>query len=170
MLLLLFLKRLGKDLVIDTQTDLKNYRWFKSRLSQLIKIQHRRPFPLTVAILDIDNFRRFNKTSIRMGDEMLYEFATHLHNQVFDKIHMRNVVRYRFGDEFAIIFENIDYNKSKEILDSIANTFANNYLKVSSSDETHIVTFCYGLAEFKKGDTFESLTEKAEVALVKKKR
>ena len=169
-LLLLFLKRLGKDLVIDTQTELKNFRWFKSRLSQLIKVQSRRPFPLTLAILDIDNFRRFNKTSIRLGDEMLHEFATHLHNQVFDKIHKRNVVRYRFGDEFAIIFENMDYNQAKEVLDSIANTFANNFLKVAPSEETHIVTFCYGLAEYKTGDTFESLTEKAEVALVKKKR
>lgn len=168
-LLLVLLNKIAKDLVVDTQTALKNHRWFKSRLSNLIKVQKKRPFPLTVAILDIDNFRRFNKISIRLGDEMLYEFATHLHNQVYDKISRRNVVRYRFGDEFAIVFENLEYKQVDAIMNSISDTFKNNHLKVENFPDTYFVTFSYGLAEYKTGDSFNSLTERAEEMLVKRK-
>ncbi len=168
-LLLILLNKIAKDLVVDSQTELKNYRWFKTRLSNLIKVQKNRPFPLSIAILDIDNFRRFNMISIQLGDQLLYEFATQLHNQVFDKISRRNVVRYRLGDEFAIIFENIDPAKVQEIMNSISNTFKNNYLKLEESSETYFVTFSYGLAHYKKGDTFESLTKRGEIDLVKQK-
>jgi diguanylate cyclase (GGDEF)-like protein len=169
LLLLVLLSRITKVLVVDPQTELRNFRWFKKKLDNLIKAQTSRSFPMTLAILDIDNFRRFNKVSIKLGDEMLYRFATQLQHEIDAKVANGNVVRYRFGDEFAIVFEHFDFIKSKEIMDSIANKFASNHLNAASSSEEHIVTFGYGLAEFKKGDTFESLTERAEEALIKKK-
>lgn len=169
LLLLVLLSRITKELVVDPQTELRNFRWFKKKLDNLIKEQNRHAFPMTLAILDIDNFRRFNKVSIKLGDEMLYRFATQLQHEIDAKVANVNVVRYRFGDEFAVVFEHIDLSKSKEIMDSIADTFANLHLNAASSSETHVVTFGYGLVEFQKGDTFESLTERAEEALIKKK-
>lgn len=168
-LLLVLLNKIAKDLVVDAQTELKNFRWFKARVSNLIKVQKKRSFPMIITILDINNFRRFNKISYKIGDEMLYEFATHLHNQVYDKISRRNVVRYRVGNEFAIIFENVDFKQANEMMSSISDTFEKNYLKVDGSPDTHFVTFTYALSEYKNGDTFETLTERAEEMLIKKK-
>ena len=163
----MLINRLAKETIIDTQTELKNYRWLKKRLELLIKKNRTKDaYPLSLAILDIDNFRRFNKKGIRLGDEVLYEFATHLNNLVVDYTGTRNVVRYRLGDEFEIIFENKNKAQADEIMKKILNTFVQNFIKTESHPDPIYISFSYGLAQVAKNDTFDVFIGAVERDLV----
>lgn len=165
------INKLAKGLILDAQTELKNYHWFKKRVELLLKKREKVDSgnPLSIAILDIDNFRRFNKIGIRFGDEVLYEFATHLNNLVVENTGTHNLVRYRLGDEFAIIFENQNKAQAEVIMKKIQTTFVENFIKTESHPEPIFITFTYGLAQYRAKDTFVTFTDAAEHDLVNKK-
>ncbi len=164
------ISRLAKETIVDPQTELKNYRWFKKRLELIIKKNRGKASePLSVAILDIDNFRRFNQMGISLGDDVLYEFATHLNNLVVDHTGTRNLVRYRLGDEFAIIFENCNKTRADEIMKKILNTFVGNYIKTDSHPDPIYISFSYGLAQFDQNDNLDSFLHRIEQDLAKLK-
>jgi diguanylate cyclase (GGDEF)-like protein len=168
-LLLILVNRLATEVVVDAQSGLKNYRWFQKRLQLLIKKNKKNGIPFSIAILDIDNFRRFNKIGIEVGDDVLYEFATHLNNLVVDYTGTHDVVRYRLGDEFAIIFLNSTHEKTKEIANRILETFKNNFIKTESHPEPIYITFKFGIAEYKEGSSMISLLKNAETDLANQK-
>jgi diguanylate cyclase (GGDEF)-like protein len=164
------IKRLAKETIVDPQTELKNYRWLKKRLELLIKKSRTIDIePLSLAIIDIDNFRRFNKKGIRLGDEVLYEFAAHLNNLVFDCTGTHNLVRYRLGDEFAIVFENCNKVQADDIMKKILNSFVENFIKTDAHPDPIYISFSYGLAQFGKNDTFDSFIERIERDLADQK-
>ena len=165
-LLLILVNRLATEVVVDAQSGLKNYRWFQKRLQLLVKKNKKNGIPFSIAILDIDNFRRFNKIGIEVGDDVLYEFATHLNNLVVDYTGTHDVVRYRLGDEFAIIFLNCSYLKAKELTNKISTTFEQNFIKTDTFPEPIYITFKFGLAEYKQGDSLSLLLKNAEKELV----
>lgn len=168
---LLLIKRLAVDVVIDKQTGLKNYRWFEKKISNLIskRKSKNQQTSFTIALIDIDNFRRFNKQGLHVGDHVLNEFSDKLYDLVFKIANTKNIVRYRLGDEFAIIFENITHDQVTEFMKIISNTFKENFIKISSSTDLIYITFGYGLATINDQDSCESFIQRAELDLVQNK-
>jgi len=168
---LLLIKRLAVDVVIDKQTGLKNYRWFEKKISNLISKRNSKnqQSSFSIAIIDIDNFRRFNKQGLHVGDEVLNEFSDKLYELVFKIANTKNIVRYRLGDEFAIIFENNTHDQVTGFMKIISNTFKENFLKIPSSTDLIYISFGYGLATINDQDSCESFIQRAELDLVQNK-
>lgn len=168
---LLLIKRLAVDVVIDKQTGLKNYLWFEKKISNLIskRKSKNQQTSFSIAIIDIDNFRRFNKQGLHVGDHVLNEFSDKLYELVFKIANTKNIVRYRLGDEFAIIFENITHDQVTEFMKIISNTFKENFIKIPSSTDLIYITFGYGLATINDQDSCESFIQRAELDLVQNK-
>ncbi|MBN2417405.1 diguanylate cyclase [bacterium] len=93
-------KKLNKLAVTDGLTDLFNYRAFQHRLHLEIQRSKRFGLPLSLLMIDIDHFKRYNDTfGHPAGDTLLREFAEML------RTHVREVdcpARYG-GEEFVLI-------------------------------------------------------------------
>ena len=91
-----------KELAIsDGLTDLYNHRYFYDRLAEEVARAQRYELPLTLLMLDVDDFKRFNDAyGHRAGDAVLRDLAELLKEQTRHKIDL--VARYG-GEEFAVI-------------------------------------------------------------------
>ena len=84
----------------DGLTDINNHRSFQDRLRQLTAAAIRTSTPLSLLILDLDNFKAYNDTfGHPAGDEVLKRIARILGDEARDSDH---VARYG-GEEFVVI-------------------------------------------------------------------
>jgi diguanylate cyclase (GGDEF)-like protein len=87
--------------ITDGLTDLYNHRYFYERLAQEVARAHRYGLPLSLLMIDIDDFKRYNdQFGHRAGDAVLRDMAAWLKMQTRQQVDL--VARYG-GEEFAII-------------------------------------------------------------------
>ena len=85
---------------VDSLTNVANRRTFENTLSQELSRSNRHGEPLTLAMIDVDHFKKFNDThGHRAGDEALKEVA---HALAAESRDFDTVARYG-GEEFAVI-------------------------------------------------------------------
>ncbi len=164
--LLFLLKKIHAEIIIDPQSKLKNYRWLKKKVQSLINKQKDASLPFSILIIDIDNFRRFNLHGIEEGDEVLYKFASQLNKLVLYYTGSSDVVRYRLGDEFAIIFSNFSHTEVIKLTNKILQSFKQNSIQTSFLPDAVFITFKFGISEYKNGDSLSSILKRAENDLV----
>ena len=96
-----------RRVVLDGLTEIYNYRYFNYRLMTELKRADRHKMPLSLIMLDIDNFKKYNDThGHQAGDDILRKAARFLFNSVRD---IDIPCRYG-GDEFALILPQTDQN------------------------------------------------------------
>ena len=87
--------------ITDGLTGLYNHRYFYDRLAQEVARAQRYELPLSLLMIDIDDFKHFNdRFGHRAGDALLRELGTVLESQTREQVDL--VARYG-GEEFAII-------------------------------------------------------------------
>lgn len=91
--------------ITDALTNIFNRRFFDITLKKELERAHRNQYPLSLLIIDIDNFKSINdRYGHPIGDEFLIHFSKLLH-QVARRA---NDTIFRIGgDEFAVILANI---------------------------------------------------------------
>ena len=86
--------------ITDGLTKLYNHRYFQEALKREFARCQRHPSPLSLALLDIDHFKKFNDAyGHQQGDIVLQELARTLRGQVRN---LDILARYG-GEEFAVI-------------------------------------------------------------------
>ncbi|MDA8277188.1 MAG: diguanylate cyclase [Actinomycetota bacterium] len=94
-----------KMIMSDGLTGVPNRRAFDQGVRSRWKVAKRDSTPLTLVMIDIDNFKKFNDTFGHLvGDDALCAIARALGNEVTGKDEM--VARFG-GEEFALILPNI---------------------------------------------------------------
>ena len=89
----------------DPLTRLRNSRAFYDEAPPLLSLCARRGRPVTLAYLDLDNFKQVNdELGHRAGDEVLRRVADKLR----DSLRPSDVCARLGGDEFAILFPELD--------------------------------------------------------------
>jgi diguanylate cyclase (GGDEF)-like protein len=87
--------------ITDGLTGIYNHRYFYERLEEEVAKSRRYGFPLSLLMLDLDDFKRFNDAyGHPAGDQVLREIADILRRQLRRQIDV--VARYG-GEEFAVI-------------------------------------------------------------------
>jgi diguanylate cyclase (GGDEF)-like protein len=87
--------------ITDGLTDVYNHRYFYDRLAEEVTRAKRYELPLSLLMLDIDDFKAYNDAfGHRAGDTVLHDLAALLKTQT--RLHVDLVARYG-GEEFAII-------------------------------------------------------------------
>lgn len=105
--------------------------------------------PFSVAMIDIDNFKKINDTyGHLLGDEVLKFVADKLRGRL-DEEHL--LIRFG-GEEFIIIFKNLNKEEGKFILDEVRKEIGKSKFK----DEV-IVSFSGGIDEFNFDDINKTL-------------
>ncbi len=151
------LRRLGAAALTDSLTGLGNHRAFQDDLRRELARAARSEEPLSVAIMDIDEFKIINDTyGHGRGDDVLAQLGKLMS-------YLRGEDRsYRVGgDEFALIMPNTDAQAAFEAL---------NRLRQTISDAIEGVTISLGISSNLRGEfSAPSLQEHADVALYEAK-
>lgn len=143
--------------ITDSLTALYNQRHFYTRLSEEVIRAERQRHPLSLILLDLDNFKEYNdKNGHLAGDEVLRNVG----NIIISCIREGVDSGYRYGgDEFAIIVIDADIEVARDIGTRISNAF----------DANGIITVSIGYSRFKYGMSVKDLVSEADRDLYKNK-
>jgi len=101
-----------------------------------------------MALIDIDNFRAFNEDSYALGDAVLKEFSAFITKVIPENAFF---ARFRFGDEFIIIFENTPLSTAEKQIAEIKQQCRDHSFECLKPFPDHRLSFTEGLAELNAG-------------------
>lgn len=150
----------------DMLTGLMTRRVFLENSETLLKILARNKQPMSLAFIDLDDFKRVNDLYGHAGgDEVLKSFSSVLQN------HLRksDLVGRIGGEEFAITLPNTDLVSSVQVLEGIRLTSQNDSVKFSG--KTIHYTISIGIVLFHEANqvSLESLIRQSDTALYRAK-
>jgi len=154
-------KEMTKKAYMDSLTGVPNRNRFNEVAEKQFSIDSRYKEDLTVAILDIDHFKKFNDTYGHLiGDEVLIMLAQHMQKSV----RTADTFARWGGEEFVLLFPKTDKDTAKVVCDK---------LRIEISELTHPVaghiTASFGIAQYQDGDTLKTMFKRCDDALYKAK-
>ena len=162
------LAQVRRDATTDALTNLSNRKAFDAELHHSHQVATRTGGRLTLAVLDIDHFKRFNDTwGHQTGDQVLRYVAG-----VIARVGVapRFAARYG-GEEFAMIFPGESAESVRDMLsDVIAEIASRTLRRRSTNEELGTITVSGGVAELQPGETALAVLERADAALYASKR
>ena len=162
------LEQVRRDAMTDALTNLANRKAFDENLADACAHAEATGQALTLAVVDIDHFKRFNDTwGHQTGDQVLRYVAS-----VLGRVARAPRVAARYGgEEFAMIFPGEAGPAVEDALNMIRAEIASRSLRRrSTNDELGAVTISGGFTRHRAGDTPTSLLERADAALYASKR
>lgn len=109
----IYMERLMK---MDLATNLYNHKTFHQYLNELIMQHHKAPFDLSLALLDLDHFKKINDTyGHGTGDMVIAETA----GLIKDISESDDFVARYGGEEFAVIFTGKEPRRCLDLLEQI---------------------------------------------------
>ncbi len=153
--------------ITDGLTGLYNYRYFKEQLQQELNRAHRHNLNISVVMIDIDHFKRYNdKNGHPAGDVVLKDIARLLRDNV------RNIdlaARYG-GEEFSLILIETDKPPAKIVSEKIRKLVEDYDFAYESSQPDGKLTISSGVATFPEdGEDFDTLVSQADQRLYRAK-
>ena len=138
----LLVERLAHLALVDELTGLPNRRAFFDALERLLAAMQRRDGHASVAILDIDQFKRINDTyGHAAGDEVLRTVA----RVCARNLRQEDLVARIGGDEFAVQLPDLTAAEAGEIVERVRMRLEETEVTVSGESTT--VTFSAGVAD-----------------------
>ncbi|MBU2986757.1 GGDEF domain-containing protein [Saccharophagus degradans] len=148
----------------DPLTSLPNREAYNERAFHELHRFKRYGHPLTLAVCDLDHFKKINDTfGHQAGDKVLKLVAqvvsTRLRNVDF-------VARYG-GEEFVLVMPETDAEQAKTVLDKMRAAIAKTPFRFKDSPVT--ITMSFGIVQFRGEDSVESAFARADKALYEAK-
>lgn len=162
------LEQVRRDAMTDALTNLPNRKTFDERMATICGNDEKGLEVLTVALVDIDHFKRFNDTwGHQTGDQVLRYVASVLGRVAAEP---RLAARYG-GEEFALIFPNETPETVEAALNAAREEISSRSLRRrSTNDDLGAVTISVGYATRQGDETALALVERADAALYSSKR
>lgn len=138
--------RLLEEMAItDGLTGIPNYRYLIEKLEEEIKRSHRYHTPITMILLDLDDFKKINDTfGHRHGDFVLREIAARLQQGLRET----DILARYGGDEFALLLTQTDkvggQRVARQVLDCLSES-------IVIDDREHMIHASLGLVSFPEG-------------------
>lgn len=152
--------------VTDPLTGLHNRRYILSRLRQGLDVMERSGERVSVALIDIDHFKRINDSwGHQAGDRVLRGFAERLGRE----LRAVDVAGRYGGEEFLVVFINAGADCALEAAERCRAAMAREPFVVASSGESLSVTLSAGVSEARIGDDIDDLLARADTALYEAK-
>jgi diguanylate cyclase len=157
-----------RDSMTDGLTSLANRKAFDEGLALAVSHAATEDQPLSLCIIDIDHFKRFNDTwGHQTGDQVIRYVAS-----VIGRLGAAPRLAARYGgEEFAVILPGDSTDMAAAMLDAMRLEIASRALKRRSTNEDlGAVTVSVGVAGFRTGESPVALIERADEALYASKR
>jgi len=154
--------------ITDQLTGVYNRRFFEERMSAELSNAQQQKYPLCLALLDIDHFKRINDTyGHAVGDMVLHKLGFLLKTNL-----RKGTVVARFGgEEFAVILPNAVLHTAHFTMDNIRKLIESNI----ATDDAKSITISVGVCEANLCDSGvnwsqELLIQRADENLYRAKR
>ncbi|RYY73696.1 MAG: diguanylate cyclase [Gammaproteobacteria bacterium] len=144
----------------DPLTELPNREYYNDRATYEYHRWQRYGRPLTLAVFDIDHFKKINDShGHQAGDRVLRVIGRSVAKR------LREVDFFcRFGgEEFVAIMPETSLTDALPVLDTIRSSIAN--ASFNYKDQSISISLSIGVTEFKQGDTVETAFARADEAL-----
>jgi diguanylate cyclase (GGDEF)-like protein len=155
-------ERLAELAAVDELTGTKNRRRFREDLDLLFAQAQRLGAPLSLIMLDIDQFKQYNDTfGHPAGDEVLQRLGSTLRSSLRN----HDVVARYGGEEFVVLLPATDEDEAFEVAERLRRSIAN------GAWPRRLVTASLGIATIGPQTTSASaLVEQADQALYQSKQ
>jgi diguanylate cyclase len=162
------LQAVRHESLTDPLTTLGNRKFFDQALAKAVGEARDSGEPLSLAMIDIDNFKAFNDTYGHLtGDEVLRLVAATLKQNVKDK----DIPARYGGEEFTLILPRMDLERALSLTDRIREAVrGKELLKRSTGEHLGRITISAGVASWREGETGQALLERADACLYAAKR
>ncbi len=142
----------------DDLTGLANRRRLMQRLEEEMSRARRHGYLLSLLLLDLDHFKRVNDTWGHLkGDQVLRDIATLCHAT----LRQEDVVARLGGEELAILLPMTPLTDAMRLAERLRQRIADHDFGL----DRRVVTASLGAAEYRHGDTLETLIERADQGL-----
>jgi len=155
---------------LDGLTGLYNHRVFKERLEQEVSRRSRTGKPLSLIMMDIDQFKQFNDNyGHQAGDAVLKELAGVIRSQCRYST-MDTCFRYG-GEEFAVLLSELEFSVAVKVAERIRRVVERHSFGISRFPGLS-VTISVGVAGMSGSDDLrhEELLKQADDALYQSKK
>ncbi|MDK9694980.1 MAG: GGDEF domain-containing protein [Siculibacillus sp.] len=162
------LEAIRYESLVDDLTTLANRKHFGQSLDRLLAEAQQTGVPFSLLFTDIDHFKKFNDTfGHQTGDQVLRLVALALKQNIKGQD-----IACRFGgEEFAVLLPRTDLTQSVVVAEHIREAvFSKELVKRSTGENLGRITISIGVAEWRRGDTAQSIVERADVCLYAAKR
>lgn len=169
------ISRLREDLEVmrheamtDALTGIANRKLFDVELHRTARQSTEESAPMSLLILDIDHFKKFNDTYGHLvGDQVLRLLALTIKNSVKGQD-----VAARFGgEEFCIILPDTNLDNAVKLAEIIRSKIANKQVTNRTTGETlGQITVSIGVACYRAGEDLSQLIQRSDEAMYKAKR
>lgn len=137
--------RLEKEAITDGLTGLFNHRHFYSRLEFEVNRAIRANSPVSILILDVDNFKQYNdKYGHPKGDEALRRCAA----AIRDTVRGVDIAARYGGEEFAVVLTETDKKGAMVVAENIRRAIEEQRFRDEEGDTTHNVTVSIGVSSY----------------------
>ena len=158
------LEQVSEQVSQDQLTGALNRRGLDEAMQREISRAGRRKMPLSVAVLDLDNFKRLNDTyGHQAGDDALI----HLTRVVKKTLRPTDIVARFGGEEFIVLYSDTALEPAVEITRRLQRELTKRYFL--HNNERLLITFSAGVAQFKPGETQEQVFARADKAMYQAK-
>lgn len=149
-----------KKALQDALTELPNREAYNERAQVEVQRWQRYGRPLSVAVFDIDHFKRINDTfGHQAGDRVIKVIGRSIAKRLRE---VDFFCRYG-GEEFVALMPETDSQTAFSVLEKVREAIANAAFNYKEQPLT--ITVSIGVTEFKTNDTLESAFERADHAL-----
>ena len=150
----------------DSLTGALNRRGLDEALTREISRMNRMGAPLCIALIDVDNFKKFNDTyGHGVGDEAL----CHLTRTVTETLRPQDVVARYGGEEFIILLPDTPPASANTILMRLQRELTRRIFCAPDSERL-LITFSAGIAQLSPGEQPEATIARADEAMYAAKR
>jgi len=159
------LRKLSSEVQTDQLTQIANRRGLIATFETERAKLDREPKPLSLALLDIDNFKKLNDNlGHAAGDEALKSLAA----RVSGLLRPGDKVGRWGGEEFVLILPEAPLEEAQAVLLRLQRSLSASLFMHEGRDV--FVTFSAGVTLFRMGETMEQALDRADEALYEAKR
>ena len=127
--------------ITDSLTRIYNRHYFDDAIEKEFLRAHRYKHPLSIALIDIDNFKAINDTyGHPEGDKVLRQFA----NRVMETIRNTDILARYGGEEFSVIMPLTDIEEGIVVMERLRVVIAGSLFPITRRDIQ--LTACIGLS------------------------
>jgi diguanylate cyclase len=162
------LEDIRRDAMTDGLTGIANRKLLDASLREAGIKAVEDGQPLTLLMLDIDHFKKFNDTwGHQTGDEVLKLVA----HTLKETVKGQDLVARYSGEEFVIVLPGTSLDDAIVVGDNIRRAFERRRIvRKGSSDQIGGITLSVGAASYEYGEPMANLVQRADAALYRAKR